>query len=115
MEEKRIDNSDVEATTVEEIGKNKIVVKFDKPYTFEGKSYTELDLSRMEQLTTNNLINLENLYNRSDGEREKPETTLLFTVIVVSFVCKLPFDFFGDLPAREAIKLKEEVNRFFQI
>lgn len=115
MDEKNLDSKATDNTIEDAIEKSRIVVKFDKPYTFEEKSYTELDLSGLKQLTTNDLIGIENLYNRSDGDSEKPETTLMFAIITVSFVCKIPFDFFGDLPAREAIKLKEEVSRFFQI
>lgn len=36
---------------------NELLVKFDKPYTFEGVDYNEIDLSRIENLSTKDLIN----------------------------------------------------------
>lgn len=34
------------------------IVKFDKPYKFEGKEYDSLDLSGMEKMTVQDLIDI---------------------------------------------------------
>ena len=35
------------------------IVKFDKPYKFEGKEYDSLDLSGMEKMTVQDLIDIQ--------------------------------------------------------
>ena len=35
------------------------IVKFDKPYKFEGKEYDGLDLSGMEKMTVQDLIDIQ--------------------------------------------------------
>lgn len=42
-----------------ETAEKKIVVEFKKPYKFEGKEYTELDLSGLEKLTVQDVIDVQ--------------------------------------------------------
>src|SRR5699024_12095099 len=48
----------LEATAPEAAEKKNVVV-FKKPYKFEGKEYTELDLSGMERLTVQDVIDIQ--------------------------------------------------------
>lgn len=44
------------------------IVKFDKPYKFEGKEYDSLDLSGMEKMTVQDLIDIQkNIGNELGG------------------------------------------------
>ena len=56
-EEKKIENKVEEAVKDTAESKEKEgVVKFAKPYSFEGKEYTEIDLSGLSKLTVNDAI-----------------------------------------------------------
>ncbi len=89
------------------------VIKFKAPYTFECTEYKEIDLSGLDNLSTDNLLTAENMYLRTGGTSINPETTLLFSLILAHIASDKPFEFFGNLPAKEAMKIKQEVYRFF--
>lgn len=93
--------------------KNKRVIKFNKPYTFELETFTEIDLSKLDDLTTDDLMNAERIYIRSGGSAINPETSLLYSVILAHMASDKPVEFFGMLPAKEALKVKREVYNFF--
>ena len=44
------------ADQIEDPEEESLVIKFKKPYIFEGKSYTEIDLSGMDDLTGADMI-----------------------------------------------------------
>ena len=46
--------SEAEATTL---------VKFSKPYKFEGQTYSEIDLSGMDSLTAEDIVQLQELFS----------------------------------------------------
>ena len=46
------DNAALEAAEDQE---ESLILKFKKPYVFEGKEYTEVDLSAMEDMTAEDL------------------------------------------------------------
>lgn len=89
------------------------VIQFKVPYTFECTEYKEIDLSRLDDLSTDDLLTAENMYIRSGGTSINPETTLLYSLILAHIASDKPFEFFGNLPAKEAMKIKGEVYRFF--
>lgn len=89
------------------------VIKFKEPYKFECKEYKEIDLSGLDDLSTDDLLTAENMYLKTGGTAINPETTLLYSLIMAHIVSNLPFEFFGNLPAKEALKIKREVYRFF--
>jgi hypothetical protein len=97
---------------VEVISKKRLIT-FDKPYMFETVTYKEIDLSKLDDLTTDDLMNAERIYNRSGGTAINPETSLLYSVILAHLASDMPIEFFGKLPAKESFKLKREVYNFF--
>ncbi|MEK4883674.1 hypothetical protein NST81_02935 [Bacillus sp. FSL W8-0223] len=88
------------------------VVEFKKPYTFEGKEYTSIDLSGIDDLSGNDLLEADKIYSASGQFSPVPELTLAYTFAIASRATKLPLEFFNNLPAREALKVKNEVIRF---
>ncbi len=84
-----------------------------KPYTFECENYEEIDLSGLDDLTTDDLLKAERLYHNSGGSSINPETTALYSMILAHMTSKLPIEFFGNLPAKETMKIKKEVFNFF--
>lgn len=91
----------------------KRIIKFNKPYVFELESCDEIDLSKLDDLTTDDLMNAERIYTRSGGSALNPETSLLYCVIIAHMASDKPIEFFGKLPAKEALKIKKEVYNFF--
>ena len=91
----------------------KRIIKFDKPYMFETVTYKDIDLSKLDDLTTDDLMTAERIYNKSGGAAINPETSLLYSVILAHLASDMPIEFFGKLPAKESLKLKREVYNFF--
>lgn len=89
------------------------VIKLRKPYQFEGKEYTEIDLSGLEELTAADMIALENQYDRkSPGVNVMPEVKVGYAVMMAARAAKLPVEFFNGLPPKEAMKVKNRVMGF---
>mgnify|MGYP001025553614 CR=1 FL=1 len=91
------------------------VVEFKKTYTFEGKEYTSIDLSGIDDLSGNDLLEADKIYSASGQFSPVPELTLAYTFAIASRATKLPLEFFYNLPAREALKVKNEVVRFLNV
>ena len=89
----------------------KLVLKFSKPYIFEGKEYEEVDLSCLENVTAQNMIDTQRLMQQDAGNI-LPELSLEYSCIISSQVARQPIEFFKGLPAKEAIKLKNMVTGF---
>lgn len=90
------------------------LVKFSKPYTFEGKEYTEVDLSKLDDLTADDMIATNKYMQRNSGGSidVMPEVTLEYALVLASKAVKLPVEFFTGLPPREAMKVKNRVMGF---
>ena len=90
-----------------------LVIKLKKPYQFEGKEYTEIDLSGLEELTAADMIARENQYDRkSPGINVMPEVKVGYAVMMAARAAKLPVEFFNGLPPKEAMKVKNRVMGF---
>lgn len=101
------------AVSVEENEEESMVIKFKKPYYFEGKEYAELDLSGMEDLQASDMIAVNKYMQRtSAGIDVMPEVSLEYACVLASKAAKLPIEFFTSLPPREAMKVKNRVMGF---
>lgn len=89
------------------------LIKFEKPVTFECEICKELDLSELDNLNTDDLLTAERIYTKIGGNSINPETTLMYSLILAQIASKKPFEFFGQLPPRDALKIKKEVYNFF--
>ncbi len=90
-----------------------LVIKLKKPYRFDGKEYTEIDLSGLEELTAADMIALENQYDRkSPGINVMPEVKVGYAVMMAARAAKLPVEFFNGLPPKDAMKVKNRVMGF---
>lgn len=87
------------------------VIVFDKPYNWEGKEYTSVDISNMENLKGIDLIeSLDNgngIYTSVNGEYNIKNIMSL-----VSKATGIPVEFFEYLPIKEVIKIKYKAIRF---
>lgn len=86
---------------------NELVVKFKKPYNFEGTETTEIDLSNLENVTGAQLSKAEQQVTAL-----VPEISLDYTLKLASIVTGKPEEFFTGLPGRDALAVKRTVSAF---
>lgn len=91
-----------------------LVLRFGKPYKFDGREYTEVDLSGLEDVTAGVLENVGKIAAKKNPGMNPAlqEMSLTFCTYLAQRVAKLPLEFFTGLPAKEAIKLKTMVTGF---
>lgn len=89
-----------------------LLVKFGKPYTFEGNTYTEIDLSGLENLNAASMIDVNRKMSRHSGIDIMPEVSLEYAVNIAAKATTQPIEFFLGLPPKEAIKVKNRVMGF---
>lgn len=111
-EDQATEATEAAAETAEETG-NKYLVKFKKPFVFEDKTYTEVDLSGVEDLTGRDMIQAQRIMERSGSINVLPEMSLEYACIFASKATKMPVEFFQALPPKEAIKVKNRITNFF--
>lgn len=99
---------------VVDVEEESAVVVFAKPYKFEGKEYTEVDLSALENLTADDMIATNKYMQRGSGGHidVMPEVTLEYACVISAKALNLPIEFFTGLPAKEAMKVKNRVMGF---
>lgn len=107
-------SKDTKNETTEETVELSNVVKFNKPFIFEGKEYTEIDLSGVENLTGKDIIEAQKEYGKTNlAPNAMPELDVRYSFIIAQKVTKLPYEFFEQLPARECVKVRTMVTRGF--
>ncbi|OUN75796.1 hypothetical protein B5G12_01620 [Faecalibacterium sp. An58] len=89
-----------------------LILRFKKPYSFEGETYTEVDLSGLEDLSAADLCKVGKMVKKIDGVDPIAEMSLPYAIFMAARVTGKPLEFFQQLPAREAIKLKNLVAGF---
>lgn len=105
MNEKTITNTPDE--------EDSLIVKFGKPYKFEGKEYKEVDLSGLENLSAADMIAADKYLTKSGSFSITPEMTMEYSCYIAAQCSNQPIEFFTGLPSREAIKVKNKVTGFF--
>lgn len=91
---------------------DELVIKYRKPYKFEGETHTELDLRGLEDLRGRDLTAIEKSFNKTGVSSFVPESTTTFAKIVATRVTGYPAEYFEDLPAGEVEKIKNVVVGF---
>ena len=112
--EKKVIEENVSAEEVTAVEEESLVVKFKKPYTFEGKEYTEVDLTALEDITAADMIATNKYMERSSAGtiNVMPEISLEYACVLAAKAVKLPIEFFTNLPPKEALKVKNRVMGF---
>lgn len=110
METKK--NEQLELVNEEIVTKGEGVVIFKKPYQFEGQTFESVDLSGIDDLTGDDLLEADRAYTASGQFSPLPEMTLAYAFSLAATVTKQPIEFYRALPAKEGLKIKNEVIRF---
>ncbi|MCD8204721.1 MAG: phage tail assembly protein [Coprobacillus sp.] len=108
-----ITSKDVAAA--EEDSENPYLIKFDKPFTWEDKTYKEIDLSGLEDLTGQDMILVSRTIKKSGGNTDSaiPEASAEYAFLFAARATKMPVEFFQALPAKIALKVRVTVMNFF--
>lgn len=101
------------AAVQEEQEENKYLIKFRKPFVWEDNTYTEIDLSGLEDMSARDMIQAQRTMERSGSINVLPEMSLEYACIFASKATKMPVEFFQSLSPKEAIKVKNKVTNFF--
>lgn len=101
-------------TTAEQQIRQKIIVKFSKPYVFEGFEYPEIDLTNLDKMTVQDAIDTQ---RQLFGEQEVAaavlcETTTAFARNIAAKASGLPIEFFKMLPRGAMKRIAAEVRNF---
>lgn len=91
---------------------NKYLVVFKKPFTFEGKTYENVDLSGLEDLKAADMIAINKIIERGGTVNVLPEMSVEYACLFAGRACGKPVEFFKALPPKEAIKIKNRVTSF---
>ncbi len=88
------------------------VIVFDKPYNWEGKEYTSVDITKMANKKGIDLIEAmqgkgKGLYTRVNGEYD-----LKTIIFLINRATGIPMEFFEYLPIKEVIKIKYKAISF---
>lgn len=89
------------------------VITFAHPYTFEGKEYDGVDLSALDTMTTEQLIQCDRIFESSGSVSALKELNVEYACIVAAEATGLPVEFFKGLPAREGARIKTKVGGYF--
>lgn len=107
MEEIAAEETEVEAE------ENDLIVKFKKPFTYEGETYTQIDLTGVENMTGAQLCVAQRMYLKTGSVSITPALDPNYSCIVAHMVTKHPIEFFKALPAKELDKIKRAISGFF--
>lgn len=82
----------------EDVAKSEHVITFQKPYSFEGKEYTEVDLN-LDSLTGKDFNDVTRQLKTSGWFAPIPATDPEFCMHIAARGSKLPLEFFESMPA----------------
>jgi hypothetical protein len=84
---------------------------FKKPYTFEGKEYAELEFD-IEAMSGADYAAAKKQFAKSGNFVAVPNADSEFCACLLSRICKLPLEFFEQMPVKEYCKITQEVSNF---
>lgn len=96
------------------VAENQYILNFAKPYEFEGVTYTDIDLSGLENINAATWMSVSTAVLRKNPSINAAtlEMSPLFVQHLAARAAKQPLEFFENLPIKEAIKLKAMVLGF---
>lgn len=88
------------------------ILKLKKPYIFEGKTYTEIDMSTLADMTVADLKAVARFAGKTSSGDLAPEVSLTFAIALASRKTGLSVEFFDGLPGYEGMRIKNRVMGF---
>lgn len=84
-------------------------IKLDKPFAFEGKEYTEIDLSGLEKMTVQDAIDTQKATAGEGGAALLLSANMAFAMRLAASAANEPVEFFKLLPMKAANQVKTAV------
>jgi len=94
------------------------VVKWKRPYKFEGEEYTEVDLSGLDHLTIQDAIAIQKQLFSSGKEVAGSllsETTMAFACAVATKATGMPIEFFKLMPRGAGRRLQRTIFKYLNV
>lgn len=101
-----------EVDVIDDIEDGMYRVTLKKPYVFEGKSYSAIDLSGLENIRAADMIAVNRLLNRKGNVDFLQEMTLEYALNIAAKATGKPIEFFEQLPPYAAMQIKNRVTGF---
>jgi len=105
----------IENKEIVEQGKEaeRIIVKFSKPYKFEGEAYEELDLTKLCDLKGRDLQLLYKRFIQKTGLNiSNPGLMPEYAFEVANLVTGKPMEFFYQMPLKESTRVHNAIVNF---
>lgn len=102
----------VESTSKERDEPVEVVLKFNKPFVFEGVTYNEIDLSALENITGEDMIQVNRRLTAAGCAPFLQEMSLEYAQMMAAQVTGMPIELFKALPAKASMKLKNILTNF---
>jgi hypothetical protein len=90
-----------------------LYVKFKKPYVWECDTYEGIDLSGLENLSSQDLMDIEKKYYKLGVASFNPEQTAAYAKVTAQKASGMPIEFFEQLPLKEMLRIKNKIVSFF--
>ncbi len=118
---KEIQDIDDEASVVgasvsepqEPMKEPEIIYEFRKPYTFEGKTYTEIDLSPITGFNTRDMQAIETAFAKTRHAPEKKWFDVLYMKIIAMRATGLPVEFFDGMLMKDFLEIEARIRAYF--
>ena len=101
-----------EVDVIDDIEDGMYRVTLKKPYVFEGKSYSAMDLSGLQDIRAADMIAVNRLVNRKGNVDFLQEMTLEYALNIAAKATGKPIEFFEQLPPYAAMQIKNRVTGF---
>lgn len=95
-----------------EAEKEELFIKLNKPVIFEGKTYNEIDLTGMNEISASDMVAVARRLNKSGNTDIVPEMSLEYALNMAAEAAHLPVEFFMQLKPYVAMKVKQVVTNF---
>lgn len=87
---------------------------FAKEYTFEDKTYTEIDIP-LDNLKGVDIDRIQKRWRAAGNMALLPVLDASFCVHCAADAAHLPLEFFEQLPGREYLRLTQKISDFFLV
>lgn len=87
---------------------------FAKEYTFEDKTYTEIDIP-LDNLKGSDIDSIQKQWRAAGNMAPLPVLDTSFCIRCAAAAAKQPLEFFEQLPGREYLRLTQKITDFFLV
>lgn len=92
---------------------NDFIIRFQRPYHFEGKSYAGVDLSGLRSLRAKDVWKINRNYRNAGNISLLQEMDSEYTARVAARASGMPVEFFEGMELPDMIKVRTKVSDFF--